>query len=109
MKKRVYRLLGYALGFVFVAQMFVNVGIFYPVHHYDSLRNEYAKIQSDNGEKKIVICNLPNEAYLWVSTPVIELWSERYKLFYGIAEDAELKVIDYTEYEAFIEQYSKQQ
>ncbi len=107
-KKRVHRLMGYGLGIVFAIQMFINIGIFYPIHHYDSLRNEYAKVQSDDGEKKIIICNLPNEAYLWVATPEIELWSERYKLFYGLAEDAELEIIDYTEYEAFVEQYSKQ-
>jgi len=100
------RLLG-GLGAVAVLLGCLYVSVFLPVHHYDNKRNEFAKRQSDNGDSQIVVCRLPNEDFLWVSSPEYEPWSTRYKLFYGIREDAQLKVVDRAAFDAYYESYGK--
>ena len=63
-------------------------------------RDRLAHIQKEleQGKREIEILHLPYESYIWVPTPTEEPWGERYKLFYGIPEDVQLKAVwEYTE------------
>lgn len=77
------------------------VHIYQPVHHYDSLRNEYVHKQVDAGYKTVVISKLPNESYVWCSQPV-DLWAERYKLFHGIDQSVEFELLEPEAFDAWM-------
>ena len=100
------RLLG-SLGAVAAVLAIVYMSVFLPVHHYDQKRNAFAKRQSDNGDSQIVVCKLPNEEFLWVSSPEYDPWNTRYKLFHGIRQDAQLKVVDLAAFDAYYESYGE--
>lgn len=103
-----YKRLFGGLGATAVLLGCLYVSVFVPVHRYDKKRNEFAKRQSDNGDSQIVVCTLPNDSFLWVSSPENEPWGTRYKLFYGIREDAQLKVVDQAAFDAYYESYGKE-
>lgn len=44
------------LAFIAVVVAVFNVNIYYQIHEYDVKRAEFAKIQSDNGNKTVIIC-----------------------------------------------------
>ena len=54
---------------------------------------EQIEKQVAKGKTSVEILHLPYESYLWTSTPEQEPWIERYKLFYGLPEDLELKAV----------------
>ncbi len=49
--------------------------------------------QVEAGKTSVEIRHLPYESYLWTATPEWEPWIERYKLFYGLPEDLEIKAV----------------
>ena len=98
----------WVLGTVALLQAILYVSIFLPINQYDSKRNEFAKLQSDRGESKIVISSLPNDHFLWTSDPTKEPWNTRYKLFYGIREDAELVGVSPAEFDQYYYAYINQ-
>ena len=95
----------WSLGTVVLLQAILYVSIFLPIDQYDTKRNKFAKLQSDRGESQIVISSLPNEKFLWISSPSEEPWITRYKLFYRIREDAELVVVSPEEFDQYYYTY----
>lgn len=81
--------------------------IFSLIHTCNDKRNEFAKLQSDNGEQTIIICRLPNDSYIWTGNPDEEPWIERYKLFYDINPNSEFEYIDYAELDDAIDTYKE--
>lgn len=90
---------------VAVLQAAVCVSIFLPIYRYDARRSSFARLQSEQQEEEIVICSLPNEQYLWVSSPTTNSLARRYKLFYGLREDAKLTVVTPEEFDAYCRDY----
>ena len=90
------------LALVTAAQLLFCFYLFYPVHHYDSLRLDYIKQQAAEGKKEVLMCDLPNSDYVWDGTPGGESWLNKYKIFYGLEEDLQLTVVPYYELEARI-------
>lgn len=88
------------LGLVVIAQFVLLANIFYPVHHYDTLRLEYIKKQAAEGKKEVLMCDLPNREYLYDSLPDNETLAQRYLLFYGLDTDLKFEFIPYEELEA---------
>lgn len=87
--------------------MIFYLTVFSSIHSYDVKRNEFAKLQSDNGEKTVVICELPNSSYLWTSEPKKEPWAKRYKLFYGLKEDVNFRFVDRKEFDRILNEYKR--
>lgn len=90
-----------------VCQAIIYLSIFFPVYTCDQKRNDFAKAQSDNGEKTVYICELPNRSYLWTSSPVNEPWITRYKLFYGLKEDVQFSFVSEDELDKIIKEYNQ--
>lgn len=67
------------------------------IHTVYAQRTDFAKKQSDNGSEIIYICELPYENYIWMDVPENELYTERFKKYYSLNENTELKIIDYDE------------
>ena len=70
-------------------------------------RADFAKLQSANNENEIVVCSLPNTGYVWCSTPNVEPWMTRFKLFYGLDQEAQIKVVTPQEMDKYIEEYEE--
>lgn len=77
----------------FAALAVIYMSIFIPIHYVDAERNNFAKEQSRQGQKEILICPLPDKGYLWTSEPENDPWDKRYKLFYGLEKDVTFKFI----------------
>lgn len=80
------------------ASLFIAIyysSIFLYIHHIDTERSEYLISEANKGSKEIMITHLPYEQYLWTSIPFKDndIWEDRMKLFYGIPEDVDLKII----------------
>ncbi len=90
---------------IFILQAGIYLSIFAPIHACDTKRNEFAKLQSDNGEKTVYICELPNQEYLWTSSPKWEPWIERYKLFYGLNKKVKFTFVSEEELDVMISEY----
>lgn len=74
-------------GFAFYLNIFSSIA---QVDHERLARIER---QVAAGKTSAEICHLPYESYLWMPTPGIEPWIQRYKLFYGLPEELELKAV----------------
>lgn len=98
-RKWLNRLFGAAVAVQFLFYIYV----FAPIYHYDTLRVDYIREQAARGEKNILMCDLPNSDYLWVSTPFNEGWVNKYKLFYRLDEDIWLNCVPYEEFDAWLE------
>ena len=94
-----------ALAAVLLVQAVAYVSIFLPIYRYDSKRNDFAKLQSENGERTIVVSALPNDSYVWTGTPTAEPWVTRYKLFYDLEEDAQIQVLDPEAFDTYYKEY----
>ena len=92
---------------VFLCQAVIYLSIFLPVYSCNEKRNDFAKLQSDNGEKTVYICELPNKPYLWTSSPTNEPWIERYKLFYGLEKDVQFKFVTENELDKIIKNFDQ--
>ncbi|MBO7217458.1 MAG: hypothetical protein J6V50_02020 [Clostridia bacterium] len=102
-----YKALFYTFSVTLLLQAFLYISIFAPIYKYDSKRNEFAKLQSDNNESNVIVSFLPNDSYLWTSSPTGEPWIERYKLFYGLKDDVNITVLPSTEFDKYFETYNK--
>ena len=71
----------------------------YPIHYYDTLRLEYIKKQAAEGKKTVLMCDLPNNEYLYDSLPGNETLAQRYQLFYGLDTDLVFEFIPCEELE----------
>ena len=69
------------------------LNLFSSVYQADHERLARIEKQVAAGKTSVEIRHLPYESYLWTSTPEAEPWIERYKLFYGLPEDLELKAV----------------
>ncbi len=101
-----YKAVTYLLSLVLVLQTFVYVAIFYPVHTYDVKRNDFAKLQAENGAKTVYTCHLPNLSYLWISSPSNELYATRYKSFHNLDSDIAFEFVSLEELDSLIENYT---
>ena len=95
-----------ALAIALLLQAIFYISVFVPIHKYDTKRNEFAKIQSENKEDTIVVCYLPNIGYVWCSSPGKEPWPTRYKLFHEL-ENVPIKVVSPEEMDKYYEEYMK--
>ena len=102
-----YKSLLFSMGVTVIVQAFIFINIFYPIHKYDQKRADFAKLQSANNENEIVVCSLPNTGYVWCSTPNVEPWMTRFKLFYGLDQEAQIKVVTPQEMDKYIEEYEE--
>ena len=89
-------------------RFFTRKIVYMPIHKYDIRRNEYALIQSQLGYEKITVCKLPYTSYVWTGDPSHAPWDERYKLFYGIDENAEFELLSYSEFDKWAEKFDKE-
>lgn len=69
------------------------INIFSSVYQRDQERLAHIQEQVENGATSAELLYLPYESYLWTATPTAEPWLERYKLFYGLPADLELKAV----------------
>lgn len=99
---------GTAFAAVGAAMFIFMLSIYMPIHKYDIRRNEYALIQSQLGYEKITVCKLPYTSYVWTGDPSHAPWDERYKLFYGIDENAEFELLSYSEFDKWAEKFDKE-
>ena len=104
---KAYNVLFFFLAFSAVVSAAFYVNIYYQIHAYDVKRAEFAKIQSDNGNKIVTICELPYTEYLHCSSPSLEPWSTRYKLFYELENDVTFQFVPYAELDDKIIEYIK--
>lgn len=78
---------------VLLAQMIALLCIFHTIYRYDQMRIDSARMQSEAGEKTIVVCELPFAEYVHMPSVEKELWCQRFKLFYGLNADAEVYAV----------------
>ena len=69
------------------------LNIFSSIYQVDKERLARIERQVEAGKTSVEIRHLPYESYLWTATPEWEPWIERYKLFYGLPEDLEIKAV----------------
>lgn len=69
------------------------LNIFSSIYQVDKDRLARIERQVEAGKTSVEIRHLPYESYLWTATPEWEPWIERYKLFYGLPEDLEIKAV----------------
>ena len=69
------------------------LNIFTSVWQTDQTRLARIQRQVAHGKKSVEILHLPYESYLWTPTPESEPWLERYKLFYNLPEELEIKAV----------------
>ena len=93
MGKKIQKALVALILVVCVVMMGVLVNIYWTVHQYDTLRNEYVRKQVDAGFRTVMMSRLPYEDHVWCSVPE-NLWAERYKLFHGIDQDVEFELLE---------------
>lgn len=81
------------IGLIIVFSIYL-LSIYGYISKVNNERIDYIKSEVQNGKKEIVLTKLPYESYLWTATPLKnDLWMERFKLFYGIPKDTNLKLI----------------
>lgn len=105
LKKELHvRISGTAICALLLIQGLFYFSVFAPIHYWDSQRTRFAKFQSDRGDSTIYICTLPNEDYLHSSSPTYGNRLERFSLFYGLREDAQLELVSWQELDVMIRQ-----
>ena len=70
----------------------VFIAIFGVIYYKDEDRLKTIRDDISLGKQKVILKKLPFESMMWGSTPSIQAFVKRYKLFYGIPEDVELVV-----------------
>ncbi|MDO4743020.1 MAG: DUF6056 family protein [bacterium] len=102
-----YKLIFSGLAIAVLILAVFHINIFLTVYKYDVKRNEFAKLQSDNNERQVVVCILPSPDYVWLSSPTPGRWETRYKLFHGIREDATISLMSVPEFDEYYENYNR--
>lgn len=78
---------------IVLASYLYMVSIYGYVYYSDQKRID--KIEDEKANQDVLeILELPYQDYLWMSEPNGDMWIERYKLFYDIPADTQLKFID---------------
>lgn len=68
--------------------------VFGMIYKCELKRKAHIEDQISDGKTVVVLSELPYQNYLWGSTPNPEtMWGDRYKAFYGINQETELKII----------------
>lgn len=83
----------YACILISIAGLAFYLNIFTSIYQTDKARLARIERQVAKGKTSVEILHLPYESYLWTSTPEWEPWIERYKLFYGLPKNLELKAV----------------
>ncbi len=96
-----------SLTVALLLQAIFYISVFIPIYKYDTKRNEFAKLQSENKEETIVVCYLPNIGYVWCSSPAKEPWPTRYKLFHEL-ENVPITVVSPEKMDEYYEEYMKE-
>ena len=68
--------------------------VFSAVYSVDQARIEKAQLECQTNST-IYVSDLPHDDYIWVSSVKEKIWSERFKLFYGIPEDVTVIATEY--------------
>lgn len=90
------------LGLTVVTQFVFYFWIHYPIYYYDGLRLDFLRQQEAEGKQQVMICDLPNDDYLWTPTPGSGSWGDKYKLFYGLDETLQFVCIPYDQLESMV-------
>lgn len=93
-------------AFIFFIQAIFYGCIYYTIYSADTFRNEFAQLQNANGEKQIIISKLPDAKRVWNGTPPNETFEYRYKVFYGIDEDADIVILNDAEFNKYYKEYT---
>ena len=86
--------------FIIVVCFIYMVSIYGYVFKIDFEREKYFIEKAKEGEKVIEVVSLPYSDYVWNPDPVENTWSERYKLFYEVDKDIEIKIISLDKWKA---------
>ena len=74
------------------------LNIFIYINHTHQKRLDYVNCQKEQKRSIIKIISLPYDEYLWTSNPCDNgVWEERFKLFYKIDKNADLRLISIDE------------
>lgn len=71
------------------------VGIYGYIYKVNTERLEYLK---NNTNEEVVLPKLPYQKYLWYGDPANEVFMERFKLYYGVDKDTEIKFVSIKEW-----------
>jgi hypothetical protein len=93
------------LAATLLLQVCFYLSVFVPIYKCDVKRNELAKLQSLNNEKTIVVCDLPDEGYVWCSSLERAPWPWRYKLFHQLDGKIPVTVVSAEEFDKYYEEY----
>lgn len=85
------------------------LGTYGYIHHYDMKRIDYIRKQAELGCNKVVVCAIPKPKYVHCGDPDEEPWDERYKLFYGIDEDIEFKMMPHGEFDEWAKDFDEKE
>lgn len=96
------------IGGLLVAQIVFLLTVFVPVYNYDTRRAELAQIQSKNNESAMIVCQLPDDGYVWCDSLEMGVWPYRYKLFYELDQDIPLTVVSVEEFDEYYNEYIKE-
>ena len=90
-----YRLLNYILSCTILISMFYTSCIIYSAYHVTNRMIDYIEIEKNNNSKEIVIPKTVYENYMKHPYPHNEENMERFKLYYEIPKDVQVKIVDY--------------
>lgn len=79
--------------FITVSLYVYLTSIYLYIYKEDKERLDYIHREIENNKKSIEIKELPYSNYVWTGNPSGTIWNTRYKLFYDIDEDIEIKVV----------------
>lgn len=94
-----------SMSAVTVASCIFMFSIYATIHSYAERRDEYIQKQISDGKTVVKVCEIPNSTYIYLGTPTEELWTERFKLFYGLDKDLEFEILHYEEFDAWAKKY----
>lgn len=103
--KTVNKTMSISLALACIALFVSLFSIYSVIHKYDVKRDYYIQKQMDAGAKTLVTCNLPFASYVWTGKLNDEVIVEKYKNFHGIDESYEVEVLDYKEFDKWVETY----
>lgn len=84
----------------------VFISIYAQINSYDKARIEFAKLQTENNESRIAVCELPYPEFIHTPNPHSEIWAERFRPFYGLNTDAEIEIVSIEYFNQYRAEYT---
>ena len=98
-----YRLLNYILSCTILISMFYTSCIIFSAYHVTNRMIDYIEVEKINNSKEIVIPKTVYEDYMKHPYPHNEENMERFKLYYEIPKDVQIKIVDYKTWHDMVE------